>query len=387
METIQIKDDKIDNKKSNDVNSNANLISINKFKNNILSEILNFLDTKISYNTKIWIIEKLNDRFDEIYDAYSITEKKFKYRKRDSWEMYITHINWVLDIYINKLYNLKEKLYNLDNNKEDDRKKAIEYVKNEICIVATIIEHDSIEDTDATMEWLNERYTINKLVWFTTLLLSKKPFSFCIENEVDRTNYIEIRKTWILNEKWLLSDLIKNKIQISEEIKIIEYIELNENNENKYENWDELIKYTFHDDHQLTQNQIIWLKLYWELEDKYKKARNELYFEHYKSIFSLIKHAKKILKDKDLYFSREDFKTIIHNTIIIKLADRMHNLNDLPKSWEKRPNRIENKLIETEKYLLPLAKEFNKEIYLYMINEIYRIRIELNKINIENIIK
>ncbi|MDP2395619.1 MAG: hypothetical protein Q8S84_05730 [bacterium] len=65
----------------------------------------------------------------------------------------------------------------------------------------------------------------------------------------------------------------------------------------------------------------------------------------------------------------------------------MHNLNDLPKSWEKRPNRIENKLIETEKYLLPLAKEFNKEIYLYMINEIYRIRIELNKINIENIIK
>ncbi|MDP2395621.1 MAG: hypothetical protein Q8S84_05740 [bacterium] len=53
METIQIKDDKIDNKKSNDVNSNANLISINKFKNNILSEILNFLDTKISYNTKI----------------------------------------------------------------------------------------------------------------------------------------------------------------------------------------------------------------------------------------------------------------------------------------------------------------------------------------------
>ncbi|MDP2395620.1 MAG: hypothetical protein Q8M44_01620 [bacterium] len=40
----------------------------------------------------------------------------------------------------------------MDNNKEDDRKKAIEYVKNEICIVATIIEHDSIEDTDATME-------------------------------------------------------------------------------------------------------------------------------------------------------------------------------------------------------------------------------------------
>ncbi len=229
---------------------NTNLITINEFKTNILWQLLAFLGEKITEKTKEWIIEKLNDRFAEIYDAYSITEKKFKYRKRDSWEMYMTHINWVLDIYIQKLFKLDEKLLVLDNSNEEDRKKAIEFVKNEISILATIIEHDSIEDTDSTMEWINERFTNNKLVWFTTLLLSKKPFIYCIEDEDDKIEFEEIRKTWILNEKWLISDLIKKKIQINEE------------------NEEELVRYAVWDDHKLKENQIDWLERYKKLEKK-----------------------------------------------------------------------------------------------------------------------
>lgn len=383
---INTQDKSLENNIIKDNEINNHLIILNNFKTNIFNNLLDFFGWTIDERTKKWIIQKLNDRFLEIYVAYLITEEKFKYRKRDSWEMYITHINWVLDIYINKLFNLKNKLNNLDNQKEDDRKKAIEYVKNEICIIWTIIEHDSIEDTDATMEWLNERYTINKLVWFTTLLLSKKPFAYCINNEDDKKLFLKIKKAWVLNEKWLKSDLIKSKIQVS-----IENSSIDTENINEVKKWiknkDNLISYTFHDDHELTDEQIKYIELYEILEKKYKNSRNEMYFQHYKSIYSLIKHAKNLLKNSDIYYSKEDFKIIIHNTIIIKLADRIHNLNDLPKSWKYNCSKIEKKLIETEKYLLPIAKEFNNDIFEFIKNEIIRIRIEINKKSIDEIIK
>ncbi|MDD2870650.1 MAG: hypothetical protein PHS49_01560 [Candidatus Gracilibacteria bacterium] len=343
------------------IEKNTNLKKLDDFKTNILGQILDFLDSTINEKTKKGILEKLNDRFDEIYDAYSITEKKFKYRRRDSGEMYITHINGVLDIYINSLFNLNDKLKNLDNKKEIDRKKAIEFVKNEISIIATIIEHDSIEDTDTTMEGLNERFTSNKLVGFTTYLLSKKPFSLCINDTDDLKEFNEVKKTGILNEKGLISDLIKKKIQVNEASE------------------EELVKYTVGDDHNLTELQINGLEKYRKLENKYKNNRNENYFTHYKSIYSLMKHAKKLLNDKNLHFSKEDFKIIIYNTIIIKLADRIHNLNDIAYAWADKPERIEKKLLETETYLLPIAKEFDNDIFIYITNEIKRIRLEINK--------
>ncbi len=117
------------------------------------------------------------------------------------------------------------------------------------------------------------------------------------------------------------------------------------------------------------------------MKKNYKNKRNENYFNHYKSIYSLIRHAKKLLKDKNLEFSREDFKIIIYNTIVIKLSDRIHNLNDIAEAWSNNPSKIEKKLLETEKYLLDLAKEFNIETYDFIVNEISRIRTIIAKNN------
>ncbi len=82
------------------------------------------------------------------------------------------------------------------------------------------------------------------------------------------------------------------------------------------------------------------------------------------------------------HLSKEDFDTIIQNVILVKLADRIQNLEDIATSWAKKPEKIEKKLIETEKYLLPLAKEVNEEVYNYMKSEIYRIRETMTKSNI-----
>ncbi len=365
------------NKRSNNfehtVNNSNDILILKKFKNIILKSLSKFLSDSISIETKKWINEKLNDRLEEVYDAYSITEKKYKYRERDSWEMYMTHINWVLDIYINKLFNLDSKLDKLDCTNEDDRKKAIELIKNEISIIATCIEHDSIEDTDWTMEWINERFTNNKLVAFTTLMLSKKPFYQYINTDNDKKEFEEIKITWILNEKWLISDRVKKKIKIKEDLV------------------EEIVKFTMVDDHLLTEKEKNWLERYSKLEKKYKDIRNKDYFNHYKSKDALIDYAEKLLEEKWLTYSKNDFETIIHNTIIIKLADRTHNLKDIAIAWINTPKRIENKLIETEIYLLTLAKEFNIDIYQYMMEEISKIRktitINWTKNKVEEILK
>jgi len=331
------------------------LNKIIEFKSNVLTILFDFLWDTINENVKTWILEKLGDRFTEVVNAYTLTELKYKDRQRDSWENYITHINWVIDIYINNLFNLKEKFDKLDNANIEHRKKAIEYVKNEISIIGTIIEHDSIEDTDATMEWIDQRFTNNILVWFTTKLLSKQAFWKYIDNDEDLKEFDEIKDTWILNEKWLISDRIKKKIKVSES------------------DDEELVKYTVWDKVDLTDIEKDWLKRYKKLKEKYKKISNTDYFKHYKSIYSLIKYARNTAKRKNKIFTDEDFKTIIYNVIIIKLADRIHNLSDI-FAWKDKPERIEKKVIETEIYLLSLAKEFNINIHEYIKTLIFDIR-------------
>lgn len=323
-------------------NNSIDKLTLTFFKNSIINILFNFFNETISESIKIWINKKLNDRFKEIYDAYSITENKFKYRKRDNWELYITHINWVLEIYLELFFNLEERLKNLDNTKENDRKKAIQFVKNELSILWTIIEHDSIEDTDSTMEWINERFTNNKLVAFSTLLLSKPNFYHYINNEEDKKEFEYIKSTWILNNKLQISDRIKNKIKMSNDI-------LEE----------DLIKYTVWDDYKLTNIEIDAIKRYKKLEKIYKSIRNQKYFNNYTSIKSLKKYAREKQKEKNLKFNNDDFNIIIYITIIVKLSDRINNLNDITEAWEENPNKIEKKLQETEKYLLPIAKEFD----------------------------
>jgi hypothetical protein len=191
------------------------------------------------------------------------------------------------------------------------------------------------------MEWINERFTNNKLVAFSTLLLSKPNFYHYINNEEDKKEFEYIKITWILNNKWQISDRIKNKIKMSDDI-----------------SEEELIKYTVWDDYKLTEIEIDAIKRYKKLEKKYKSIRNQKYFNNYISIESLKKYAREKQEEKNLKFNNDDFNIIIYITIIVKLSDRINNLNDI-EAWIENPNKIEKKLQETEKYLLPLAKEFD----------------------------
>lgn len=335
-----------------------------KVLNNTIVLMSDFLGDSISEKTKNNILNQFSERLQLINKTYWVAKEKFKYTKRESWEKYFSHVSWVLNIYLEKLSTVKASLEKLDNTKKEDIKKALELIKNEVTIAATCLDHDSIEDTDVTYEWLKE--TSGKMVAFTTLLLSKNPFNKYIDNEDDLKEFQEIKKIWILNSKWLLSDEMKTKIHIEENI------------------YDELEKFSITDNYEITKEERDWISRYIILEKKYKEIRNNHYFEHIKSREAIEEYAKQLMEEKSINFSKEDFDTIIQNVILVKLADRIQNLEDIATSWAKKPEKIEKKLIETEKYLLPLAKEVNEEVYNYMKSEIYRIRETMTKVNINN---
>ena len=328
----------------------------------------NFMNNSAYEESKEGILEQFRERLHLINKTFWVTKEKFKYTKRDSWEMYFSHVSWVLRIYLNKFSTVQSSLDKLDNNNIDDILIALELIKSEVTIAATCLDHDSIEDTDVTYEWLKE--TSGEMIAFSTLLLSKTPFNKYIVDIADLNEFEEIKKTWVLNTKWLLSDIIKRKI----------YIE-------KYINHP-LVKYSITDNFEITEQERNWIQRFKTLAKKYKEIKNNDFFEHMKSREKLEEYAKKLMVEKWITFSEQDFNTVIQNVIIVKLSDRIQNLEDIATSWADDPLKIENKLVETESSLLPLAKDINTDIYEYMKSEIFRIRnliiynTTLNNVNI-----
>jgi hypothetical protein len=149
---------------------------------------------------------------------------------------------------------------------------------------------------------------------------------------------------------------------------------------------DELEKMSITDNYNISKEEKEWIDSLKILEKKYKEIRNNDYFSHLKSKKDLEIYAKKLLKEKKIKFSEDDFKTIINNVILVKLSDRIQNLEDIEISWSKNPDKIEKKLLETEEYILPLAREVNEVVYQYIKQEIYKIRKSIIKIDTLNYI-
>ncbi|MDF1682651.1 MAG: hypothetical protein P1U46_02765 [Patescibacteria group bacterium] len=59
----------------------------------------------------------------------------------------------------------------------------------------------------------------------------------------------------------------------------------------------------------------------------------------------------------NLKLSKKEIKQSCRNAIMIKVSDRIHNLSDMLQTWEFTPEKIDKKIIETEKFLLKIAKE------------------------------
>lgn len=333
-------------------------------KDNTIWLLSDFLEWSIYENKKDNILKQLEDILQIINKTDWTVKEKYKYQKRDTWKRYLDHVRNVRSIYVEKLSTLKENLKNLDKSNKEHVKKAITLVKLEIYMIATCQDHDSIEDTDVTFEWL--RQTSWDIIAFSTLLLSKKPFTEFINNEDDLNELKEIAKTWILNSKWLISDNFKKKLYIEK------YID------------DEVEKISILDNYDITEVERNWLERHKILEKKYKKARNNHYFNNFKSKESLIEYATNLSKELNLNFNIEQIKLIICRITLIKIADRIDNLSDISEAWKNEPNRIIKKLNETEEYLLPLAREINFIIFEEISREIFKIRENITKLEISN---
>jgi len=79
------------------------------------------------------------------------------------------------------------------------------------------------------------------------------------------------------------------------------------------------------------------------------------------------------------FVSENDLNSLIYIVIVAKLCDRFNNLDDILIAWSSDPERIESKLVETEKYLCELAKEFDPLIYAIMVKKITEIRREIQR--------
>lgn len=75
------------------------------------------------------------------------------------------------------------------------------------------------------------------------------------------------------------------------------------------------------------------------------------------------------------YFNRL-LKCKDKDVILVKLADRIDNLRTMNVF---RPEKIKRKILETEKYLLPLAKEYSPKAYKLMLSEIAKLKLDLSK--------
>jgi hypothetical protein len=368
--------------------------NVKEVTNNLLS---GFLDESYFESSKIGIMDQFRRKLQIINKTYWATKEQFKYTKRDSWERYFDHVSWVLDIYIKKISNLKNELAQLDNSKKEDCIKAIKLVQNEIELIATCLDHDTIEDTDISFQWLNE-ISWEKIA-FTTLLLSKRPIWRFIINKEELKNiewidneeglksyiiylyntndeersewfnkikwlsnindfieFIEIERSWVLNLKWLVCDKIKLKYYVEENIT------------------DEAEKISIMFDYEITDYEREYTERYYKLSKRYKQKRNDEYLGHLESREALKKYAIELAKEKWLNLYEDEIDIIVDNVMKIKIADRLHNLSDIVVAWKNEPERINAKLMETEAYLLSLALELGKHIHDYIKSEIYKIR-------------
>ena len=356
--------------------------------------LLAFLDESYFESSKFKIMDQFRRKLQIINKTYWSTKEQFKYTKRDSWERYFDHVSWVLDIYIKKISNLKNELDELDNTQKEECLKAMKLVQNEIELIATCLDHDTIEDTNISFDWLSE-ISWEKIA-FTTLLLSKRPIwrfiinkdelediewinneeelkkyliNLNIKREMveleklkwltnfdDFIEFIEIERSWVLNSKGLVCDKIKTKYYIEENITDVDE------------------KISIMHDYEITDYEREYTERYYKLSKKYKQKRNDEYLEHLESGEALKKYAIELAEEKWLNFYEEEIDIIVNNVMKIKIADRLHNLSDIAVAWKNQPERINAKLMETEAYLLSLALELGKHIHDYIKSEISKIR-------------
>ncbi len=314
---------------------------------------------EIKKRLPIEIYKKLMDRFFDFKRSFLSAKDKYKIDIRDNEEDAIYHQIWVLDIY----FEIFSRLDDLSKSKKSDLLEIVKEIINEINIAIIIMCHDLIEDKDITFESLKWEYSEQNAL--SVLLISKPSIIHFIESSEEKEFYKKLKKKWIINKNGKISEKIRKKLHI------IKY------------NLDNLsaIAIYWSEDYKLTKSEEKYYKEYEYFRKKYKKIRDDFYFENMKSLESMKNYALRLKKRFKMSLSNEELETACKNAIKVKICDRMQNLSSIVDAWKDTPERIEQKIEETEKKLLNIAREIWEVYYSKLKNYIDNTKSDFEKLS------
>lgn len=281
---------------------------------NIFNNTLNlsYEDMVNLISEKIFNPELLNNNVDrkdiqhklnEFKNAYNNLKHKLSHKTRDNWEDSFEHQKEVVYLYL------------------------LWTVKPDFELVLTLLEHDTVEDTNATISSMRETY--DDAIVFPVALMTKKPFySYIPIESEDHEIFTIIQKSWILNSKMTLNDKFNFK--------------------KRFKNGS------------LSQEEAHAYQLYERLRKKYKKARNNDYCSKMKSRQSVLENAIEVNKAEYFYLSDEELLELSLRAVIWKWRDRFHGILTLKNCDIEKINR---KIEETEKYFKDILSEFIPELW------------------------
>jgi len=267
---------------------------------------------------------ELRKKLDILDGTFSHVKKMFSWRERDNWE----------DAFIHQI-EVVELLLQYSENPTFEK-------------VIILLEHDTIEDTDISISWMKESHNDQNVV-FSVALMTKDPFINFIDNTDDRKVLEKIKKSWILNTKWNISDNFYEKLS---------------NNKN------------------ITENENKAYKKYIELSEIYKPIRNKAYSEKMQTIKWFEKKA--ILININEWFNLNFdpmYKNII-NALECKLIDRLHWISTL---WNCTTGKIKRKIDETYTYYKDISLQYFPHLWELIEIELEKAKKILKNKNINNI--
>ncbi len=312
--------------------------------------------------------------------AYWISKFKFQDIERNTWGRYFDHLIRVMK-------------YTVASSETPTLEKTI---------IALL--HDLIEDTNKTFSWLREDFW--NYIAFGVLLISKKPIKDFLSTRdyipLDLLQEEKLRQSSIVNDKWdfLTQEYLERKYNnpksITQEEKEAEALFIRSKNDfelfqivdDKWvlnEKWlvsDEIRQLQTYTPEKITFEQRFALELYEKLEKKYKDIRNAEYFSHMLSEDDNIEYEEKIDEETPclnkfynhalslvsspnlkIRLSKEDIKKVCLDALEVKFWDRIDNLrtteiyqNFSYENYKKAQRKIE----ETQKYFYKIALEFDK---------------------------
>jgi (p)ppGpp synthase/HD superfamily hydrolase len=236
--------------------------------------------------------------------------------------------------------------------------------------------HDIVEDTNISIP------TIAKLFWakiaLSVELLTKKSALDFVDETIKSHKKMKERleNSTLINNNWLLCDRVKSilrKIKEKEEQKQEWDDKINLKSKKAYNAEEKL----FLERSWLTLQETIDLPKLNFLEEKYKQARNTHYFSKYQDDTELMNQANAVVGKRWFTLSQEQIQEAANNSIIVKLADRHHNLNTL---WNKEKiSGVIKKVSETIDYLLSAPKGLCDRLQEMVIQDVLKIIWSLQK--------